>query len=184
MGEDTDIFQNMDKIKMISQMMGSGDQLDKINMEDMTKAMNMAKTLSSLFRKQEQPTENKQELLAQTIEKADAAEEEKEYDTEEEGEPVSPPLPFLPSREVNILNAAIPFLDKDLQKQVYVTIKLMEMKNVQQVQPVHVQSMEAPADPIKKRNGLLRAIQPYLTKEESKQIDLLTKLMEVRKFMS
>ena len=89
---------------------------------------------------------------------------------------------FARNRQENMLSAAIPFLDRGYQKEMYLLVRLMEMRRVLQEEMVGVR--EKQEEPLMlRRRKLLGAIQGYLSEGERQQMETLMKIMDVRTIM-
>lgn len=89
---------------------------------------------------------------------------------------------FCRSRREEMLSAAIPFLDLEYQKDLYVVVRLMEMGRV-----LHSDALEARGkeigSPALRRRRLLGAVQPYLSASEQKGMQSLLRLMDMKEIM-
>ena len=89
---------------------------------------------------------------------------------------------FSRNRQENMLSAAIPFLDKEYQKDLYIIVRLMEMRRVLQSGLLEVrEKQEEP--PSLRRRKLLGVLQRYLPVEERQQMETMLKMMDVREIM-
>lgn len=101
-------------------------------------------------------------------------------------QPESVPVPqeevFCRSRREEMLSAAIPFLDLEYQKDLYVVVRLMEMGRV-----LHSDALEARGkemgSPALRRRKLLGAVQPYLSASEQRGMQSLLRLMDMKEIM-
>lgn len=89
---------------------------------------------------------------------------------------------FARSRSENMISAAIPFLDREYQKGIYVVVRLMEMQRVLGEEWVEAREKQA-LSPKLRRRQLLSAVRPYLAGSEQEQLDRALKLMEMREIM-
>ncbi|WP_304507790.1 hypothetical protein [Anaerotignum sp.] len=89
--------------------------------------------------------------------------------------------PFGSTQGENILFAAIPFLDMEFQKNIFVAVRFMELRRV--LEGTKLEAREKQEDPVSRRHKMLRAIQPYLATEDKKQLDTMIKIMEIREIM-
>lgn len=93
--------------------------------------------------------------------------------------------PFTPVKEINVLNAAIPFLDKGYQKSLFMVIKLLEMSRISKMDTISMQSIAEPnKDSGLRKNEMLMAIRPYLDGNEQKDIDVILKALEMKDIMN
>ena len=88
---------------------------------------------------------------------------------------------FCRSRRENIITAAIPFLDREYQKGIYVAVRLMEMQRVLQGDFLEVRERQQPVP--ERRRALLGAIGPFLPEGERSRMETLLKMMEVKTAM-
>lgn len=102
--------------------------------------------------------------------------------------PLSPPKEpqegelFSRSRQENMISAAIPFLNREYQKELYVVVRLMEMRRV--LNGGALQTRERQEEPpALRRRKLLGAIQPYLAAEERNRLETIVKMMDVKGLM-
>ena len=87
---------------------------------------------------------------------------------------------FAMSRPEKMIHVAIPFLDQEYQKNVFIALKLLEIQNAMKTQETVLESRSKSDDnPKKRRIQMLRALQPYLEQGERGQLDQLVKVMEV-----
>lgn len=84
-------------------------------------------------------------------------------------------------RKENMISAAIPFLDREYQKELYVIVRLMEMRRV--LTGELLEAREKEEQPAIRRRKLLGAIQPYLQPEEKSQLETIVKIMDMKAIM-
>lgn len=102
----------------------------------------------------------------------------------------APPVPLPEKREAlfggsvseNMITAAIPFLDQEYQKNLYLIVRLMEMRRVFSGGLLEARSRQE-EPPALRRRKMLRAVRPYLAAEERKQLDLLIKAMDMKEIL-
>ena len=88
---------------------------------------------------------------------------------------------FRSSKE-EMIAAAIPFLDQQFQKEIYVMVRLMEMRRVLQGELLETrEKQELPAE--LRRRQMPGTIQPYLGQEERQQLEQIVKIMDVKTIM-
>lgn len=146
----------MEKIKLLSQLMGQ----DIPKESELLKMMETAKKMQKFFHTEE--TEHKMPIST------------KEDTTL-----------FARTKEENMIYASIPFLDREYQKYLYVIVILLEMKRVLQGEwgeTLEARSKQKDDVKIRKRN-LLQALRPYLTSEEKQKIDFVVKAMDMKNIM-
>ena len=85
------------------------------------------------------------------------------------------------SRREDMISAAIPFLDREYQKGIYVAMRLMEMQRVLQGDLLEVREKQQPAP--ERRRALLGAIGPFLQEEDRTRMETLLKMMDVKRIM-
>ncbi|WMI81287.1 hypothetical protein [Anaerotignum sp. MB30-C6] len=93
-----------------------------------------------------------------------------------------PESPFGSDRGENILFSAIPFLDLEFQKNIFVIARLMELRRV--LDGTKLEVRERQEDPAFRRHNMLRAVRPFLKTEEKAQIDSMLKIMEVKDILA
>ena len=91
--------------------------------------------------------------------------------------------PFLRSRREDILSAALPFLDREYRKGLYVFVRLMEMRRVLGEGSLEARERQEEEHPSVRRQKMLGAIQPYLSEREQRQMENILKMMTMREIM-
>lgn len=86
------------------------------------------------------------------------------------------------NRHENMISAAIPFLDQEYQKDIYVVVRLMEMRRVLGEEWVEAREKQT-LSPKMRRRQMLAAIRPYLAQPEQEQMAKLLKMLEIREIM-
>ena len=89
---------------------------------------------------------------------------------------------FSRSRSENMISAAIPFLDQAYRKELYVMVRLMEMRRVLQGGLLEAREKQQELPNIR-RQKLLRAIQPYLEEKERNQMETILKWMTMQELI-
>ncbi|MBQ9091583.1 MAG: hypothetical protein IJY52_04870 [Anaerotignum sp.] len=89
---------------------------------------------------------------------------------------------FSRSKQEDMISAAIPFLDQEYQKEIYVIVRLMEMRRVLQGGFLEVREKREESSALRRRK-LLGAIQPYLPPEEQNQMATILKMMDMKEIM-
>ena len=102
---------------------------------------------------------------------------------EEESTEVRQEVPFLRSRREDMLSAAIPFLDREYRKGLYVFVRLMEMRRVLGEGSLEARERQEEEHPSVRRQKMLGAIQPYLSEREQRQMENILKMMTMREIM-
>ncbi|MFV0315215.1 MAG: hypothetical protein ACK5I7_08950, partial [Anaerotignum sp.] len=90
----------------------------------------------------------------------------------------APESPFGSERGENILFSAIPFLDLEFQKNIFVIVRLMELRRV--LEGTTLAAREKQDDPVSRRHNMLRAVQPFLQPSERTQLDSMLKIMQMK----
>ena len=92
--------------------------------------------------------------------------------------------PFLRNRREDMLSAALPFLDREYRKGLYVFVRLMEMKRVLGEGSLEARErQEETEQPSVRRQKMLGAIQPYLSEREQRQMENILKMMAMKEIM-
>ena len=82
----------------------------------------------------------------------------------------------------NILMAAIPFLDQEYQRDLYVAVRLMEMRRMLTGGVLQARSRDA-MPPSVRRRQMLSAIRPCLSQREQTRLDTLMRVMDAREIL-
>ena len=89
---------------------------------------------------------------------------------------------FARSRNENMITAAIPFLNREYQRDLYIIVRLMEMKRV--LSGGLLEARERQEEPTRLRQRkMLRAIGQYLPVEEKNQMETILKMMDMKEIM-
>ena len=86
---------------------------------------------------------------------------------------------FARSRNESMISAAIPFLDWEYQKNLYVIVRLMEMRRVLSGDLLEIRGKQG-EEPHLRRRKMLHAVRPYLAEGEKQQLDTIMKMMDMR----
>lgn len=89
---------------------------------------------------------------------------------------------FGTSPRENMIYAAIPYLDAEFQKNMFLVMRLLEMRRVMEATPLVAR--EKQEEPTLRRNQMFRAIRPFLPVAEGNQIDQMMRMMQVRDLMA
>lgn len=83
---------------------------------------------------------------------------------------------------IRIVKAAIPFLNKDFQKSLFLAIRLMEMNKEfdEGTMSLQCQSIREDNDE-KQRESMLRAVRGQVSPENGRRLDMVLKLIEFKK---
>lgn len=122
-----------------------------------------------------QRVERLKRLMGTTLPAKQAAEEKMELRQE---------MPFCRSRREDMLSAAIPFLDREYRKGLYVFVRLMEMRRVLGESSLEARERQEETElPAVRRQKMLGAIQPYLSEREQRQMENILKMMAMKEIM-
>ena len=89
---------------------------------------------------------------------------------------------FARSKRENMISAAIPFLDREYQKEIYIIVRLMEMRRVLDGGLLEMRQKQEDPPALRRRN-LLGAVQAYLPAEERNRMETILKMMDMRVMM-
>lgn len=89
---------------------------------------------------------------------------------------------FARSKKEHIISAAIPFLNQEYQKELYLVVRLMEMQRVFVGGALQAREKQQP-DAALRRRQMLGAMQPYLVEGERTRLEMMLKMMEMRKIL-
>ena len=99
-----------------------------------------------------------------------------------------PPAPqeeadvFSRSRRENMISAAIPFLNREYQKELYLVVRLMELRRVMGSELL--ETRERQEEPLRLRQKkLLQAVEKYVSQQERGQVQLLLKMMDMKEIL-
>ena len=93
-----------------------------------------------------------------------------------------PPAPqeeadmFSRSRRENMISAAIPFLNREYQKELYLVVRLMELRRVMGSELL--ETRERQEEPLR-----LQAVEKYVSQQERGQVRLLLKMMDMKEIL-
>ncbi len=96
--------------------------------------------------------------------------------------PEGEPSVFEETKNERMLFAAIPFLDQEYQKDLYVIVRLMQMRRVLESGVLEARSRSGQSA-FQRRRNMLAAIRPCLSEEEGRSLELVLKVMEVRQIL-
>ena len=97
-----------------------------------------------------------------------------------------PPAPqeeadvFSRSRRENMISAAIPFLNREYQKELYLVVRLMELRRVMGSELL--ETRERQEEPLRQKK-LLQAVEKYVSQQERGQVQLLLKMMDMKEIL-
>ena len=89
---------------------------------------------------------------------------------------------FACSRNENMIYAAIPFLNREYQRDLYIMVRLMEMRRVLNSGGLEARERQE-EPPHLRRRKMLQAVQTYLPQEERDQLQNILKMMDMREIM-
>lgn len=89
---------------------------------------------------------------------------------------------FARSRNENMIYAAIPFLNREYQRDLYIIMRLLEMRRV--LNGGFLEAREKQEElPHLRRRKMLQAVQTYLPPEERNRLQNILKMMDMREIM-
>lgn len=89
---------------------------------------------------------------------------------------------FARNRQENMISAAIPFLNWEYQKDLYLIVRLMEIRRVLENDCVAARERQK-EPPAKRRRKLLGAVQGYLPAAERGQLETILKVLDMQEIM-
>lgn len=165
MNENGNMFNNIDKIKSLSKLM-SMDNGGGMDTEKILNALAAAKSMGMLGGNEIQ--EKRPDIVASdTQEYVGPA----EYEPQNEG--------------IRVIKAAIPFLDREYQKNLFLAVKLIEMNEDfdSGAMSLQCQSIREGTDE-EQREAMLKAVRSQLSNENGRRLDVVLKMMEARRLAS
>ncbi len=84
----------------------------------------------------------------------------------------------------DFIYAAIPFLNEEYQKSIYIAVKLMELKKAFDMPVISIQSKKNTKTGLERKKELLNVLKSYMTKEEAAKIDNILRFIEMRKLIN
>ena len=97
-----------------------------------------------------------------------------------------PPAPqeeadvFSRSRRENMISAAIPFLNREYQKELYLVVRLMELRRVMGSELLETRERQ---EERLRQKKLLQAVEKYVSQQERGQVRLLLKMMDMKEIL-
>lgn len=85
-------------------------------------------------------------------------------------------------KQENMLMAAIPFLDQEYQRDLYVVVRLMEMRRMLTGGVLQARSRDTLPLSVRRRQ-MLSAIRPCLSQREQTRLDTLMRVMDAREIL-
>ena len=151
------IIKNIDKIKMLSGMLGQDGSMDAGKMENIINAITTAKKLGII----NMPQEESHDI---------AVSENTEQDNSSFGE------------GIRAIKAAIPFLNREYQKHLFLAVKLMEMNKEYDDGKMSLQCQSiTEGTSEEQREAMLRAVRGQLGSESGRKLDVILKMLEARR---
>lgn len=89
---------------------------------------------------------------------------------------------FIRSQNEAMITAAIPFLNQEYQRDLYIVVRLMEMRRVLEGGLLETRERQEEPTHLRQRK-LLRAVQEYLPAAEKGRMQTLLKMMDMREFL-
>lgn len=89
---------------------------------------------------------------------------------------------FARSRNENMISAAIPFLNREYQRDLYIVVRLMEMRRVLGGGLLEARERQEEPSHLRQRK-LLQAVQEYLPAEERNQMQTILRMMDMKEIM-
>lgn len=87
-------------------------------------------------------------------------------------------------KKLNIINAALPFLDKRQQKNFSVALKAIELRNISRMPLNDLESQSITITDInQRREKILSAVRTQLNSNEQKDLDMLVRFLEMKKLI-
>ncbi len=159
-----------EKIKEISKLMGSGT-LDETNIMGMIETAKKIKTMMQFLNTQEetQPQSETENTAPKVTQKADLSTDVDKNNS----------FSFS-NRQEKVIYAAIPFLDREYQKNLYVFVRLLEIRRILSQGELLESRSRIREEPSIRRKQLLQAVKPYLSPTEKRSIDSIVKAMDMK----
>ena len=89
---------------------------------------------------------------------------------------------FSRNRQEDMISAAIPFLDREYQKELYIIVRLMEMRRVLSGDMLEARGKQEEPSAVRRRK-LLNVMQEYLPERERQQLQRMLQMMDMKKIM-
>ena len=89
---------------------------------------------------------------------------------------------FARNRNENMITAAIPFLNREYQRDLYIVVRLMEMQRVLRGGLLEARERQEEPPHLRQRK-MLRAVQEYLPPEERNQMQTILRMMDMKEIM-
>lgn len=134
------------------------EMLSALMGEDGQEAARMLQRMQRLQRLMTTPKETPKALPPETQENADV---------------------FSRSRRENMISAAIPFLNREYQKDLYLVVRLMELRRVLGGELLETRERQE-EPPRLRQKKLLQAVEKYVPPQERGQLQMLLKMMDMK----
>ena len=108
--------------------------------------------------------------------------------TQREAPKALPPEPqedvdvFSRSRRENMISAAIPFLNREYQKDLYLVVRLMELRRVMGSELLETRERQEEPPGLRQKK-LLQAVEKYVPQQERGQLQMLMKMMDMKEIL-
>lgn len=89
---------------------------------------------------------------------------------------------FARNRNENMITAAIPFLNREYQRDLYIVVRLMEMQRVLNGGLLEARERQEEPPHLRQRK-MLRVIQEYLPPEERNRMQTILRMMDMKEIM-
>lgn len=89
---------------------------------------------------------------------------------------------FARNRNENMISAAIPFLNWEYQRDLYIVVRLMEMQRVLGGSLLETRGRQEEPPRLRQRK-MLGAVQEYLLPEERRRLQTLLKMLDIKEIM-
>lgn len=89
---------------------------------------------------------------------------------------------FSRSRRENMISAAIPFLNREYQKDLYLVVRLMEVRRVMGSELLETRERQE-EPPRLRQKKLLQAVEKYVPQQERGQLRMLMKMMDMKEIL-
>lgn len=87
------------------------------------------------------------------------------------------------SAQEKIIHAALPYVDRGFQREMYFLSRMLEMQRMMRSGGIEAREETPQADAEERRSNMLQAIRPFLREQEQGQIDMMMKVIQIRRIM-
>ncbi len=163
------IMKNIETIKMLSGMMSSGGGSDT---EKILNAISTARSLGLIGNNDRNERNDRNEGVNDI-----SVSENNEYVSGQEG--------LSQSEGIRAIKAAIPFINREYQKHLFLAVKLLEMNDEFDKGSMNLQcqSIKEASDD-EQKESMLRAVRGQLGNESARKLDVVLKMMEAKRIAS